>query len=724
MSNVIWLDFNDAADQSALESHAFMPNAKEPDNIKTLLLARLHEAVVYLFPEGKQKHQQYFIGDVQGNPGKSLVIELAGERAGVWIDFATGEAGDIVDLWAAVHHLSAKQHFVQVKDSVHQWLHLPATEPKKPVKPLAAEPPMDTLGPPSFKWDYQDAEGNLIACVYRYDPPEGKVFRPWDVKARAVKAPDPRPLYNLPKIVNAHQVILVEGEKAAEALIQQGVVATTAMNGSHAPVEKTDWSPLKGKDILIWPDQDEPGYLYADKAAKAIAAIGANSVAILTLPDNTPHKWDAWDAVAAGIDVHAWIEQCERDVIETATGIPHYALSSLLNDHSPMPEDLIAPRVLTPGGLLVLGGAPKVGKSDFMLSWLTHMAAGEDFLGLTPKAPLKVFYLQAEVQYHYLRERIQQLRLPQTLLNQAQDKLWMTPQLKCLLNDHGVYQVKRTLEALQKKGGIDVLVLDPIRNLFDGGEEGNSENDNSAMLYFLRERVEPLRQLLNPNAGIILVHHTKKIAKRQLEEDPFLALSGAGCLRGYYSTGMLLYRPNEDYSQRQLVFELRNGPGIPAKHIDKVKGRWVELNADYLGTQGHSQAESMNKKQARETETIKHILLHEAAQGRVYTANQFAQTFEHYAGLGGRRTLNERLANLAAKQRVRFFKNAERYQLPLLKRSKFGYLWVEGMAVPASSDSDETDKPNLIPVQPTHMKCDKTGGVVPIANLQKESDRT
>ena len=67
--------------------------------------------------------------------------------------------------------------------------------------------------------------------------------------------------------------------------------------------------------------------------------------------------------------------------------------------------------MLTPGGLLVLGGAPKVGKSDFLISLLVHMAAGVPFLGFTPPRPLRVFYLQAEIQYHYLRERMQQIRL-------------------------------------------------------------------------------------------------------------------------------------------------------------------------------------------------------------------------------------------------------------------------------------------------------------------------
>jgi hypothetical protein len=92
--------------------------------------------------------------------------------------------------------------------------------------------------------------------------------------------------------------------------------------------------------------------------------------------------------------------------------LPTFTLGALLDDTSPMPDDIIGPRVLTPGGLLVLGGAPKVGKSDLLIALLVHMAAGVPFLGFTPPRPLRIFYLQAEIQYHYLRERMQQIGLP------------------------------------------------------------------------------------------------------------------------------------------------------------------------------------------------------------------------------------------------------------------------------------------------------------------------
>ena len=86
----------------------------------------------------------------------------------------------------------------------------------------------------------------------------------------------------------------------------------------------------------------------------------------------------------------------------------------------------------------------------------------------------------------------------------------------------------------------DILCVDPIRNLFDGGPDGGGENDHTAMLFFLKERIEVLRDHIDPDCGVVLVHHTKKLSKQQVKDDPFLALSGASALRGFYTTGLIL----------------------------------------------------------------------------------------------------------------------------------------------------------------------------------------
>ena len=90
--------------------------------------------------------------------------------------------------------------------------------------------------------------------------------------------------------------------------------------------------------------------------------------------------------------------------------------------------------------------------------------------------------------------------------------------------------------------------------------------------------MEVLRDHIDPDCGVILVHHTKKLSKQQVKDDPFLALSGASALRGFYTSGLILHRPDEDRSERKLEIELRNGPALPAKVIDKVGGAWVEIN--------------------------------------------------------------------------------------------------------------------------------------------------
>ena len=720
--NIIWLDFNDAPDQHALPE-------RDTEALRRGLLDHLEEALKHLFPEGKIRGRQFFIGDVRGTPGKSLVVTLDGEHRGLWKDFATDEGGDAIDLWAAARGLSAKRDFPQLAEEIGRWLgHSPQPRGKPDRK--RTEPHLDDLGPYTAKWDYRDADGQLIACVYRFDPPTGKEYRPWDVRARLWRAPNPRPLYNLPAVAKAREVVLVEGEKAADALIREGLNATTAMNGARAPVDKTDWSPLEGKEVLIWPDRDPPGWDYAENAARACVQAGSSSVAILVPPADKPEKWDAADAVAEGFDVKAFIAQGERRIIKDPTPrLSTFTLGQLLDDDSPLPEDLIAPRVLTPGGLLVFGGAPKVGKSDFLLSWLAHMAAGSDFLGLRPSRPLRVFYLQAEVQYHYLRERVKAIRLPASRLNHARDNFVATPHLKMVLDDEGVHRVIPAIEAAWPKTGADVIAIDPIRNLFDGGDAGG-ENDNAAMLFFLSQRIERLRDAVNPDAGIILVHHTRKLGKRQFEEDPFQALAGAGSLRGYYSTGMLLFRPDESHTTRQLIFELRNGPALPMKYVDKVGGEWIEVQAsDRLVMQDYG--ERLDAERRRKRDVILELLFDEAAEGRVYTANQFAEAFEGKAGLGANRTINERLAVLATKGYIKFFRNPEDYGLPPLARTRFGYLCVEGMTVPGPERIDEETGEIVatgLPVLPTHYKCPQTGAALPVEDptvwiYHEEEDR-
>ena len=401
--------------------------------------------------------------------------------------------------------------------------------------------------------------------------------------------------------------------------------------------------------------------------------------------------------------------------------MPAFTLGALLDDQSPMPEDIIAPRVLTPGGLLVLGGAPKVGKSDLLISWLVHMAAGVPFLGFTPPRPLRIFYLQAEIQYHYLRERLKQIALPPEVLAAARDTFVATPKLKMLLDNEGSVRVARAVQTAFPDAPPDILCVDPIRNLFDGGPDGGGENDNTAMMFFLKERVEVLRDHIDPDCGVILIHHTKKLSKQQVKDDPFLALSGASALRGFYTSGLILHRPDEDCSQRKLEIELRNGPALPPKVIDKVGGQWVEINP-------------MNERLVRQEVGAKHdaerdrkrdvICRHAVRRGRsgpdVHDDPVRRDLREHRAVWAANTRIRERL-NVLATKGLR--------EVPAGRITAFGYP-VVAVAVRLSLRRGHAFRPRAIgrsgdrrglgqlPVLscPSHYKCPQTGVCLHVEN--------
>ena len=403
--------------------------------------------------------------------------------------------------------------------------------------------------------------------------------------------------------------------------------------------------------------------------------------------------------------------------------MPSFTLGALLDDDSPMPADIIAPRVLTPGGLLVLGGAPKVGKSDLLISWLVHMAAGVPFLDFTPPRPLRVFYLQAEIQYHYLRERMKQITLPKEVLTGARDNLVATPKLNLLLDVEGSVRIAQAIQHAFPVEPVDIICIDPIRNIFDGGPDGGGENDNTAMMFFLKERVDVLRDHINPECGVILAHHTKKLSKQQVKDDPFLALSGASALRGFYTSGLILHRPDEDNPQRKLEIELRNGPALAAKLIDKVKGEWTEINPMNERLVRQEAGAKHDAERDRKGDVIIQMIAEQAARGKMFTPTQFAAKFENKGSLGGKTSIVERLRVLATKGHVKYLQCEKAAEIGLkMNQSKYGFLCVREMLLKTEDDRIDADtgevSPTFIKVQPSHFMCEETGGLLPVENSE------
>ena len=78
---------------------------------------------------------------------------------------------------------------------------------------------------------------------------------------------------------------IAEGEKDAQALVNAGLTAVSWIGGADRP-HFADWSPVSGRDVTIWPDNDTAGAKAAKIAAAKCWEAGAASVSVVQQPPN------------------------------------------------------------------------------------------------------------------------------------------------------------------------------------------------------------------------------------------------------------------------------------------------------------------------------------------------------------------------------------------------------------------------------------------------------
>ncbi len=157
-----------------------------------------------------------------------------------------------------------------------------------------------TVGPVAT-YDYKDQADRVVFRVVRFPPKEFRQCRPdgkggWKWNLRGVK----RVLYRLPELLAApaeEPVFIAEGEKDCDRLRSLGLVATTNSGGAGK------WGaglgePLRGRHVVILPDNDKPGREHANKVAAALKSVAA-TVKVVNL-DGLPEKGDVSDWLDAG----------------------------------------------------------------------------------------------------------------------------------------------------------------------------------------------------------------------------------------------------------------------------------------------------------------------------------------------------------------------------------------------------------------------------------------
>jgi len=150
------------------------------------------------------------------------------------------------------------------------------------------------------QYKYRDEAGSVLFQAVRYEPKDFRQQRPkpgggWDWSVKGVRVIP----YRLPELLAepARSVVVAEGEKDCDNLARIGVLATC--NAGGAGKWTSDHSEfLRGRRVIVLPDNDEAGRNHAQHVARSLEGI-AESVRIVELP-GLPTKGDVSDWIAAG----------------------------------------------------------------------------------------------------------------------------------------------------------------------------------------------------------------------------------------------------------------------------------------------------------------------------------------------------------------------------------------------------------------------------------------
>ncbi|EFO32521.1 putative regulatory protein RepA [Roseibium sp. TrichSKD4] len=297
----------------------------------------ISDVVLALFPDAVRSASGIHMGSVKGEKGQSLSVE---RTKGYWKDHATGDKGaDLIALWKQHRQLSSKtEAAIELAERLSiEIAESKADVPRKPT-PVPADAPLHNLklgmpfpGNEEYRltqiFEYRDETDALLSFVLRYeklaalsDQKQLKKVVPYsfdhDANCWKMRAPKTAysSLYGLQKLRRSpdRPVLLVEGEKTADAAAEQfpDHVAVTWPGGTGA-IGKVDAAPLRGRDVVIWPDNDEPGRKVVPVWQMKLAEIGAASFKVVDPSDVKIEKWDLADAIPDGIDVCQMLARAE-----------------------------------------------------------------------------------------------------------------------------------------------------------------------------------------------------------------------------------------------------------------------------------------------------------------------------------------------------------------------------------------------------------------------------
>ena len=445
------------------------------------------------------------------------------------------------------------------------------------------------------EWQYQDEDRVTVFVKHRLRVGEaGKTYRLYKVDTDGKRYPtlgDARIVpYKLPELLDAKTagriIYLAEGEKAVDALMSLGVVATTAHSGAgHWPDAITEY--FAGANVVILPDNDMSGWGYARKAAEAILPIAkALKVVDLGLQEQGDDAYEFIEAGGGRAELAALVKAAPKinsvddvtiperlQAIQPNAPIdippPQTTTEDIAKEFAPdPPKEADKPKpvktikieswdtiqdepvewliegVIPKGSFTALYGPPGSFKSFIALDIAEAIATGRTWMGKEVKQTGAVLYLAGEG-FGGIGARIKACKMHHQTEDGAPIYI-VRHQLNLRSSAEDFNALMMAVVTLVEQTGMEfsLAIVDTLARAFGGGNENSSE-DMGAFITAMGKVQEFL------NCALMVLHHSGKDAAK--------GLRGHSSLLGAVDTELELLRFEEQMKGVLTISKQKDG---------------------------------------------------------------------------------------------------------------------------------------------------------------------
>ena len=548
------------------------------------------------------------------------------------------------DVWSAVRDLG-------LLPQRSEWVEPLVVRPINGHHPAPVQIPRPVQFPPApvqlhltDEWEYADEHGSVLFVKQRFRTTDAKgktykLLRVMEDGSRHASMGGARVIpYRLKDVIEAglqgKPVFICEGEKAADALASIGVFTSTSHTGAGSwPNGNTYW--FADLNIVLVPDNDQPGYRYASLVASALLPI-AKSIRLLALP--VGHTEDAFEWVAAGGDKAQLMALCkglqpllDAESIAYQPAPPAEDSELLLelsldaDEFTPEPAIELLPAeskiriepwdtiqdepvewliqdVLPRKGFSALFGPPGSFKSFVALDIAHSIATGTAWMGKDVTTPGAVLYICGEG-HGGIGARIRACRLHHKTEPGAKVYV-IRHQLNLRSSKEDIQQLQLAISNLVQREQVrfELVQIDTLARAFGGG----NENDSSDMGAFIAS-LSKIQRLLD--CALQIVHHVGK--------DITKGLRGHSSLLGALDTELELQRLDGTLQDNHIA---GSGNITITKQKDGSDGakygfRMVKVNLDN-GRLGFDNTQSLAVEAADIVVNVQQVGLNRTGQGK------------------------------------------------------------------------------------------------------------